>query len=70
MLTDKLDSGEETCCRHYTGSGGESNHGAMDPFIQVSFQPVLYNWYNKGHDMFYLVWDGAYKRTLAANWKK
>ena len=29
----------------------------------------LHDWYNKGCGMFCL-WDGAYKRPLAANWKE
>ena len=41
-------------------------HG-VDPLSYFSFQPVLNDWCNKGHGMCYPVWDGAYKRTLAAN---
>ena len=45
-------------------------HGAMgrrsfivDPLSYILFQPVLHDWCNKDCGM----WDGAYKRTLAAN---
>ena len=54
-------------------------HGAMgrriDPSwggpveLFLSFQPVLLDWCNKGCGMCCL-WDGAYKRTLAANRKE
>ena len=54
-------------------------HGAMgrridplgvNPLSYFSFQPVLHDWCNKGRGMCYLVWDGAYKRTLAVNRKE
>ena len=35
-----------------------------DPLNYFSFQPVFHNWCSKG------LWDDAYKRTLAANWKE
>ena len=41
----------------------------MDTMSYFSFQPVLHDWYNKGHGMCYPDWDDAYKRTLAANRK-
>ena len=40
-----------------------------DPLGYFSLQPELHNLSNKGSDMCYLVWDGVYKRSLAANWK-
>ena len=48
---------------------GSILHG-VDPLSYFSFQPVLHDWYNKGRGMCYPVWDGAYKRTLAANRKE
>ena len=43
---------------------GSIPHGRLtEPF---SFQPVHHNWYNNGRGM----WNGAYKRSLAANKKK
>ena len=42
----------------------------VDPLSYFSIQPVLHNWCNKGHGMCYPDWDGAYKRTLAANQKE
>ena len=38
----------------------------VDRLSYFLFQPVLHDWCNKGHGM----WDGAYKRTLAANQKE
>ena len=38
--------------------------------IIIVCQPVLHDWCNKGRGMCYPVWDGAYKRTLAANRKE
>ena len=35
-----------------------------DPLNYFSFQPVFHNWCSKG------LWNDAYKRTLAANWKE
>ena len=35
-----------------------------------SFQSVLHDWCNKGHGMYYRVWDDTYKRILAANCKE
>ena len=43
---------------------------SITPLSYFSFQPVLHDWCNKGHSMCYPVWDGAYKRTLTANWKE
>ena len=40
----------------------------VDPLSYFSFQSVLHEWFNKR--TWYLLsclWDGAYKRTLAAN---
>ena len=37
--------------------------------IALLFQPVLHYWYNKGHGVYYPVWDGV-KRSLAANQKE
>ena len=48
---------------------GSILHG-VDPLSYFSFQPVLHDWYNKGHGMCYPVWDGTYKRTFAANQKR
>ena len=31
------------------------------------FQAVFHNWIDKGHDMCYPLWDGAYEISLAAN---
>ena len=46
---------------------GSILHG-VDPLSYLSFQPVLHDWCNKGRDMCYpILWDGAYKRTLAVN---
>ena len=45
---------------------GSILHG-VDPLSYFSFQPVLYDWGNKGRGMCYPLWDGAYKRTLAVN---
>ena len=54
-------------------------HGAMGHRIDPSWggpielflvQPVLHDWCTKGRGMCYPVWDGAYKRTLAANRKE
>ena len=63
-----------------TGLGSESVHSwcdgssdrsfMVDPLSYFSFQPVLHDWCNKGHGMCYPVWDDAYKRNLAANWKE
>ena len=39
----------------------------VDPLSYFSFEPVLYDWYNKGCGMHYPVCDGAFKRTLAAD---
>ena len=50
-------------------------HGAMgrqidihgvDPLSYFSFQPVLHDWWY----VLSCLWDGAYKRTLAANRKE
>ena len=41
--------------------------GPIEPFFVPS---VLHDWCNKGRGMCYPVWDGAYKRTLAANRKE
>ena len=50
---------------------GSLNRSFMvDPLRYFSFQPVLHDQYNKGSGMCYPVWDGAYKRTLAVNWKE
>ena len=43
--------------------------GGGDPLCYFSFQPVLHNWYNKGHGMCCL-WYGAYKIDLAVNQKR
>ena len=45
---------------------GSILHGGGGPLSYFSFQPVLHDWCNKGRGM----WDGAYKRTLAANRKE
>ena len=56
-------------------------HGAMGHRIDLSWggpielflvHPVLHVTLrcNKGCGMCYPVWDGAYKRTLAVNWKE
>ena len=37
----------------------------VDPLIYFLLQPVLHDWY-----VLSCLWDGAYKRTLAANWKE
>ena len=42
----------------------------MDPLSYFSFQPVLHDWCNIGHGMYYPDWDDAYKRTLAINRKE
>ena len=34
------------------------------------FQLMLHSWCNKGHGVCYPVWDGVYKRILAANQKE
>ena len=40
----------------------------VDPLSYLSFQPVLYDWCNKRPwCVLSCLWDGAYKRTLAAN---
>ena len=44
--------------------------GTFHPLSYFSFQPVLHDWCNKGCGMCHPVWDGAYKRTLAANRKE
>ena len=31
---------------------------------------ILHDWCNKGHGVLFSLWDGAYKRTLAANQKE
>ena len=48
---------------------GSILHG-MDPLSYFSFQPVLHNWCNKGWYVLSCLWDGAYKRTIAANRKE
>ena len=45
---------------------GSILHG-VDPLSYFSFQPVLHDWCNKGLSC---LWDGAYKRTLAVNWRQ
>ena len=43
----------------------------MDPLIYFSYQSVHHDWRNKGRGMRYLVvWDDAFKRTLAVNQKE
>ena len=52
--------------------GGASAHGAVGHWVNpsfFSFQPLPYNWCNKGNGIFYPVWDGVYKRTLAGSQK-
>ena len=39
----------------------------VDPLSYISFQPVLHNWYNKGHGMCYPVYGMV---SLAANQKE
>ena len=42
-----------------------------NPLTYSSFQPVLHNWCNNGRCLCYpCLWDGAYKRFLAANPKE
>ena len=48
---------------------GSILHG-VNPLSYFSFQPVLHDWCNKGCGMCYPVWDCAYKRTVAVNWKE
>ena len=51
---------------------GSILHG-VEPLSYFSFQPVLHDWCNKGRGTRYVLsylWDGAYKRTLAANRKE
>ena len=59
--------------------GRASTHGSdrspdqflmLDPLSYFSYQPVILNWFNKGCGIYHPVWDGAYKRSLAANWKE
>ena len=52
--------------------GHESLVGSfmVDSLSYFSFQSVLHDWCNKGHGMYYRVWDDAYKRILAANCKE
>ena len=44
----------------------------VNPLNYILFQPVLHDWYSKGHGMYYPVFgiDSAYKRSLAANDKE
>ena len=57
--------------------GRESAHGAMvvgsiphgEPTELVLLQSVLHSLFNKGYVLSYL-WDGAYKRSFAANQKE
>ena len=51
----------------YERDGKNNWHIYLSYFL---FQPVLHDWCNKGCGMYYPVWDGAYKRTLAANRKE
>ena len=39
----------------------------VDPLSCFSFQPVLNDWLTKVVVCAACLWDGAYKRTLAAN---
>ena len=42
----------------------------LEEYIQLfSFQPLLHDWYNKGHGMCYM-WNGVYKRSLVASQKE
>ena len=42
-----------------------------NPLSYFLFQPMLYNWCNIGHGMYYpVLYDGVYKRSLADNKKK
>ena len=46
--------------------GGSLDRSFMvDPLSYFSLQPVLHNWC-----VLVCVWDGAYNRTLATNWKE
>ena len=45
--------------------------GCLEYPLPQSFQPVLHDWCNKGHGMYYpVLLDGAYKRTLAVKRKE
>ena len=39
----------------------------VDQLGYFSFLSVLHDWCNKGRGICYPVWDGAYKKNLAAN---
>ena len=40
----------------------------MDPLVYFSYQPVLLSWNDKGHGyVLSCLWDGAHKRSIAAN---
>ena len=41
----------------------------VEPLSYFSFQPVFYDWCNKGCAMCYPLFYNPYKRTLAANQK-
>ena len=38
--------------------------------IELLFELVLNNWCHKSHSMLFCLWDGVYKRSLAANHKE
>ena len=55
---------------HSWCDGSSDQSFMVDPSSYFLFQPVLHDWCNKGCVVLSCLWDNAYKRTLAANWKE
>ena len=61
----------QASCHGCAWCDGSSNRSFMlDQLSYFSFLPVLHGWYNKDWYVLSCLWDGAYKRTLAANRKE